>query len=92
VTTTERKARAEVFLMLLKELAKERDPAKRLWRMYTLVFRTRGFQNWFREERCALQEMLDREEDADRARAMRRTLPYEPMGVARGKGRKSTLH
>ena len=92
MNATERQTRAEVFLMLLRELAKERNPSKRLWRMYTLVFRTREFKDWFREERSALKQMLEREEDADRARAIRRSMPFGSIGIGRSKARKSTLH
>jgi hypothetical protein len=92
LTAAERKERAEILATMIRELSRERNPSTRLFRLYTMVFRTREFQEWFREERSALNHMLDREEQAEQARAVRRGLPTTIAGTVRGRRRKPTLH
>ena len=92
MTATERKERAEILATMVRELSKERNPSKRLWDLYSMVFRTREFKEWVREERSALNQMLDREEMAEQAKAVRRALPLGPVGITRSRRHKSTLH
>jgi hypothetical protein len=89
VNTTDRKTRARMFVLLIKELSRERNLSTRLWRLHTLVFNTPEFDEWFREELAARTTI----QDADRAEALRRLLDVGPTGMLRGqKRRKSTLH
>ena len=92
MTAAERKERAEILATMISELSRERNPSTRLFRLYTMVFQTREFKEWFREERRALNYVLDREEQAEQARAVRGGLPASIAGTVRGRRRKPTLH
>ena len=88
--TTDRKTRAKMFVLLIKELSRERDLSTRLWRLHTLIFTTPEFEEWFREELAARTTI----QDADQAETLRRLLDVGPTGMLRGqkRRRKSTLH
>lgn len=94
MSTTQQKAHAKMFVLLIRELSRERDASKRLCRLYTLVFDTPEFQEWFRIEWAAMTTKPHREESAEQARAMRRLLGVGPMEMMSrpSKRRKSTLH
>ena len=88
ITATEHREHTKLLADMVRELSKERKAGARLYRLYTLVFSTKHFKEWFREERAAFKRECERLDAKQAAAAVRRPLPFGPLGIAPARNRK----